>query len=450
MAKKSRAVYMKAYRAKRALQTKELTDYGAPAMTGTVPASETFDIAHEIPTGRNYIAGGIADWPDLVYNIGTEAYQLVQTCLPVVETVTKLAARTCKLNWVVMGDSDRAEAIMEIFRQSRNLTDCIEWLTWGKIEGYRVMQIKTAPAREGSMPWVVPNYFMGGRRKEKAGGNVAWDGKRLVQIREASGEENRLAKTLPRWQFIIHRPGAGSNPEGDNQLGVVTYRAARKWEDAMRNIDAYSELYGIPIRVIRAKMDGVTPDTVQAALSERLERLQRLKKGRDIALTDEEIIDLIEPKGQGFKDMIEYTMYLEGLLDQLFLGNTLTSKTNEAGRTGNTETHKDEENDLVFINAIQIAETFNRDLMPWIIKKNPDLPPLKEGEFEPYFWPSPPEEDDEQDIEVEQEETKDGEVDETEPADDTKEVLKDMIAYTDYLENTVEQLQVKATEATNE
>ncbi len=381
---------------------KQLPDYSAgmarlPAASSTGEA----DLASELPVTRIFDAGNIASWEDNVYDVDPDGYRTMHTCLPLIKSVEKRGTRIAKLNWTVLGSPARAAAVAEIVKQAHCFTDMIKWLTWADIDGVRYMQIKGKQAREGSGSWIVPDFFMGGRRKYKAGGDIQWDGTRLVQVKQTTGVASVEAKKLPDWQFIIHRPGAGSNPEGDLSLGIACYKAARSYEEACKNIDAYMELFGVPIRVFKGNMDKVRPDQLATVLTNQAERLKMLKQNKQIVLTDEQMLELIEPKGQGFKDLIEYNRYIEALFDQLFLANQLTSSVQDANRTGNTQVHLTEESEAIYCGAMQIAEALNRHLIPWIIRKNPDLPPLADGQSEVYLWPEPPVEstqDDDQDV----------------------------------------------------
>lgn len=377
---------------------KVLPDYGIneqairPSRDGSI-----VDLAAELPVSSLFEAGGMASWADPIFEIDQDGYRLIHNCFPVIESVEKRGTRIAKLNWTVSGKGARADAIAEIVAQSKNWAAMIKWLNWGDVDGVRYMQIKTAPARAGGEPWVVPNFFMGGRKKFKAGGTIQWDGRKIVETFESTGQTSRAPRKLPLWQFIIHRPGGGSSPEGDTSVAIALYRIAFSWEEALKNTDAHMELYGIPIRVFKGKMDKVRPTQIAGLLEDRANRLKLLKNNKQMVLEDQEMLELIEPKGQGFKDMIEYAKYLEGLIDQMFLANQLTSTVNDASRTGNTAVHLSEESESIYCGAMEIAEALNRHLLPWIVRKNPNLPDLEEGEFEPQLWPEPPEEDDETD-----------------------------------------------------
>lgn len=382
----------------RLFSRKQLPDYGLNEDVQPAHTAANLDLASELPDSQLYEAGGMADWPDPVFDIDADGYRTIHNCAPVIESVDKRGIRIAKLNWTVHGTGARAEAIASIVNQINGWADMIKWLNWAEIDGVRFMQIKTKAAREigglADEPYLVPDFFMGGRRKFKAGGSIQWDGNNLVATFKTTGETTRSPERLPKDQFIIHRPGAGSSPEGDLNISVATYRIAYAWEEAQKNIAAHSELFGVPIRVFKGKLDKVRPDKVSGITTERLNRIKAMTHNKTLMLADAEMIELLEPKGQGFKDMVEYARYLEGVLDLMFLGNQLTSDVKDAERTGNTSVHLEEESEAVFGGAMQIAESLNRHLLPWIIKRNPHLPPLGEGEYEPFLWPQPAEDDD--------------------------------------------------------
>jgi len=388
--------------AKKGWQTrrKQLPDYDsqAAAVNQTLSGGDETDLGAILPSTRLVEAGNIADWPDPVYDINPDGYLVIHNCAPVIETVEKRGARIAKLNWSIVGNGARADAYREIIDQVRGWVDMIKWLSWADIDGARFMQIKSAQAREGSKhPWIIPEFWMGGRKKFKAGGDIQWNGRSLVRVQRTTGVSNTTPAYLPQWQFIIHRPGAGSNPEGDSSLGIAVYRIAFAWEEAMKNIDAYMEMFGVPIRVFKANFGKIRPDQITSTMTSVVDRLKLMKENKQGVITDGEMLELLEPKGKGFTDMIEYTKYLEGLLDQIFLANQLTSSVSDAGRTGDTSVHLHEESEAVYCAAMQLAESLNRSLIPWIARKNPDMPDLADGEFEPYLWPEPPVEDNQED-----------------------------------------------------
>lgn len=427
-------------------------DYQTGPRPPKEPESELIDIAAEMPTSISALAGGMPKWEDLVLNLDADAYRTMRVCIAIVKAVRKLAVRTTKLNWTIVGTGERAKAIKEIFGQIKNWGDFIEWLTWALIEGVRFHQIKTAEARPGSsQPWKVPDFFMGGRIKSNAGGSIEWDGAgNLVEKLESQGIESRGPKTLPIEQFVIHRPGAGSNPEGDLWLGAALFNSVGKAHPrGITSGDLYMRLFGIPAIMAGAQVDKARPDRISAMLAARAEKaltaMDNRGSAKAIGLSSEETIKLLQADPQGLAGIVSWLRYLESIADDTLAFGVLTSSSgiSEAGRTGDTKEHGEEGDDAAFANGVQIAETFNRYVMPWILRKNPDLPALKsapkrdgegkepqpeegiknatpfkpkappqqmrddtqepEGETEPYLWPKNPAETDAQDVSVEAE-----------------------------------------------
>ena len=146
-------------------------DYGIAPITSQ-SAQDNIEIGAELPVERLALFGNIAGWEDDVKAIDEDGYRVIHSCFPVVESVSKLAVRTSKLNWTVVGEGARADAIREIILQAKGWADMIEWLTWAEVDGVRFMQIKSAPALAGGEPWIVPDFWMGGRKKAKAGGEI--------------------------------------------------------------------------------------------------------------------------------------------------------------------------------------------------------------------------------------------------------------------------------------
>lgn len=417
--------------------------------------SDTIDLVPELPITIDALAGGAPRWEDLVYDLDPEAYRKMRVCVAINKAVRKLAVRTAKLNWTIVGKGERAEALKEIFGQIKNWGDFIEWMTWALIEGVRFYQIKTAPARDGSLqPWKVPDFFMGGRLKKNAGGDMVWmGGKELRCEQRVSSLTTEEAASLPD-QFVIHRPGGGSNPEGDLWLGAALFNSVGKAHPrAITAGDLYMRLFGIPAIMAGAKIDNMRPDRIQAMLEAKatkaLAAMDNRGNARATGLSNEETIKLLQADPSGLDGIVNWLRYLESIADDLLAFGVLTSSSGiaDAGRTGDTKEHGEEGDDAAFANGVQIAETFNRYVMPWILRKNPDLPALKEApapveddalepeeainnaapfqfkpkaapkpmlagtlepkeperETEPYLWPKNPEESDAQDVEVETE-----------------------------------------------
>lgn len=340
----------------------KMKDYGLPAKATDEPT-----LGAELPVTRNVLAGGIAEWPDLVYDLDPNAYHLIRRCPAIFSPVKKLAVRTAKLDWVVIGEG-QAEDVQTILDASQHLSAAIEWLMWGLVEGVRFMYMD--PYEDPETKFITGNFTNGGRKKINAGGNVAWDGTRLVTERKTTGVDQTETEELNIKEWIIFRPGAGSNPQGDPELGLIAYDIAKDYLEARKNQAAYMELHGIPTRVIKKKLDRVRSTQVQGILGDAAERYAKIKNNQALALQQDDAVELLEPKGKGFLDMIEFNRYLAAEFQMAILGNTLTSDTASSGPAGSSEIHLSEEDEYVYFYALQIAEALNMHYLPWLGNQN--------------------------------------------------------------------------------
>lgn len=418
------------------------------------------EIAAELPITSNALAGGIPKWEDPLLELSSTAYIETRRCLAIKKAVRKLSIRTAKLNWTMVGpktpkrapkhssplaaaitpdtlklEADpalvaaitpdavtaapaqtqtRAEALAEIFGQIPGWSDFIEHCTGSLVEGTRFQQVKTIdandPRNRSQGAWIIPDLYMGQRHRYNAGGDIEWDGaSQLVQVEKTTGEARRAARILPLDQFAIHRPGPGSNPEGDLDLGVALYNGVVKpWNRGITSGDLWVRLFAIPAVLMGAKIDAARPDRVPSILAERAQKFaQALQSpGSTTALSNAEVVQLLQADPGGLTGIVEWQRYLESQVDDVLTLAALTSSAGltQANRTGNTAEQKDNEDEAAFANAVQIAETFNRHILPWIIEKNAaTLPPLGSGEPEVYLWPNDPNEGDEQNVGTEAE-----------------------------------------------
>lgn len=452
---------------------KRHTKRNAQPLYKTVNAPDEFSIgneelAAELPVSTNALAGGIPKWEDPVLELDPNAYIKMRRCLAVKKAVRKLAIRTQKLNWTVVGGEasnptpepapaldmsplddlalaadpalvaaitpdgvdtpatgapaapaspaqtqTRAEAVAEIFGQIQGWSDFIEHCSGSLIEGTRFQQIKTVkaddPRNRSRGKWTVPDLYMGGRHRYNAGGDIEWDGgNQLVQVQSTTAQASRKTMLLPIKQFAIHRPGPGSNPEGDLDLGVAIFNSVvTPWNRGITSGDLWVRLFAIPAILAGAKIDNARPDRVTAMLQARATQAQNLfqNPGTAQGLSNNEIISLLQADPAGLSGIVAWQQYLESLADDVLTLAALTSSAGvaQANRTGDTSEQKDNEDEAAFANGVQIAETFNRHILPWIIENNPGLPPLAEDESEVYLWPNDPNEGDEQDITTETE-----------------------------------------------
>lgn len=368
-----------------------LPDYDTIGDQPKVPAplADNVDIGIELPFTRDALAGGIADWEDDVFDVDPNGYRLMRNCPAVQAVIRKLGIRTAGLDLVVVGEGARAEALQEIIDQAEGKQEMVEWNTWAQIEGVRYIQIKQKASREGGPIWVVPTFIGGGRKKQKAGGDLQWDGTRIMSVQKTTGVTHRAPEELPREQFMICRPGCGSNPEGDLELGVSAYRLAFDWNEVRKSQGKYTELFAVPMRIIQRKLDSMRPDQIRGFLSASVEQLQLQQNDRAIGLSQDDIIKLLQPQGRPLLDMTDYKKSIETALSVLILLNALTSDTADSGPAGSSTVHLSEENDAVRHNAHIVLQPLNRDLLPWIYQHNPDLPELAQGESAPFLEMQP-------------------------------------------------------------
>lgn len=455
--------------AKRGWETRREKHLAQPRYK-TVDAPPEFSIgneelAAELPISSNALAGDIPKWEDPLMELSISAHIEMRRCLAIKKGTRKLAIRTQKLNWTMVGakkakapkrpapapaldlspldtlgmaadpalvaaimpdaaagtaqppadpapaqTQTRAEALAEIFGQIQGWSDFVEHCTGSLVDGTRFQQIKTVEANDqrnrSQGKWTVPDLYMGARHRFNAGGDIEWDGAgQLVQVQSTTAQASRQTKKLPLDQFAIHRPGPGSNPEGDLDLGVALYNGVVKpWNRGITSGDLWVRLFAIPAVMLGAKLDGARPDRITSMLAQRAQQMAAALQspGAPTALSNQETVSLLQADPGGLTGIVEWQRYLESQVDDVLTLAALTSSAglSQANRTGDTSEQKDNEDEAAFANGVQIAETFNRHILPWIIDKNPDLPPLAEGESEVYLWPNDPQKGDEQDVDV--------------------------------------------------
>lgn len=378
----------------------KLTDYGTssplpPANTEGM----TRDVAHELPVTRDILAGGLADWPDDVYDQNPTGHALIRRCPPILTAIEKRARGIAKLDWTVQGGNPaRAEAFKEWFDGCVGWPAYFAWMEWAHAEGYRVHQIKKYEGEE-SKKWTVADWRMGGRRKWKAGatdgkGTVHWDGTRLSSVKQIRttplGPMVDLdPQELPRNEFALYRPGSGSNPEGDMDLMLILLDIATDWKTGRLNASKYVEIYGVPIRGYEKNLENMRPGAVTGTMDAIAAKISAVKAGGTVAMPTGDALKLFQPQGSALTDLWSHMRELAGLVWLLLLDNKLTQDTADAGGTGSSTVGLSEKDIAILVAAMGQAEVINTDIVPWAVENN-DFPPLADGEEECYFWPEPP------------------------------------------------------------
>jgi hypothetical protein len=390
-------------RRRKEAQASALPDFGAPGADKRAPTKDdTEATGYELPTSILAIAGSAAQWDDPLFMEDPDAYLKLLTSIPITRSLAKLGIRTARVDWLAMGPDDDVEEdpvrdqLQDAIDQAHFWTDMVCDLTAAKITGWIAMQMFKGKARTGDM--VVPSFKDGRRHKWQVSGphvgTVHHDGKRLIEVQRATGVKYREVRTLDRatrdkpfQHFMLHKPGTSSSPEGDLTTAFTLYPLAKAGHEAITDIRMYMRLYGLPLEIVGKNIDKLNPGAVARVLKSSAELLNERHeeghRGKPVGMGLADIVQLIEPRGQGFQDMMEYMRWQESVSDQILLGNTLTSKVDDAGRTGDTGVHMMEEDDKVWFNATQIAETLNTYLIPWLERHNDwDLTGY-------YIWPAP-------------------------------------------------------------
>jgi hypothetical protein len=180
----------------------------------------------------------------------------------------------------------------------------------------------------------------------------------------------------------------------------------KPWNRGITSGDLWVRLFSLPAILAQGGTNAVRGSELNTVFRKRVQSVQEsMGSGKATGLADELVVQLLQADPSGLTGMVAWQQYLEGLLDDaLTLGALMSSAgVSQAGRTGDTSEHRDNEDEATFAAAVMIAETFNRHVMPWIIRKNPDLPDLEPGESEVYLWPDDPSDKDEQDVSVDTE-----------------------------------------------
>lgn len=386
-----------------------LKDYGTNG--NPIPTANTEGMtrvaAGEQPVTRDYFSGGLADWPDDVYDLDATGYDTIRRCPAILIAVDKMAAALSKLDWQVRGgNAARAAEIKEGWEQTIGWVKYFQRMTWARVEGYHVMQIVKAAEQRGK--WATNDWSNCGARKWKAGaangkGTVHWDGTRLVKVAEIAsgvpmfamrdGKTGNVseAEELPRDEFVIFRPGGGSNPEGEYEYGLVAYDIAKDWKAGRQNASKYVDIYGIPMRGYEKAVDKMRPDRISGALEAAALKVVNTPAGGTFGMPTGDSLKLFQPTGNALGDLWNHLNQLAGLVWQIFFGQKLTQDTQDAGATGSSTVALSEKDTAVLAFAMEHAEALNKDWLPWFVSENEtELTPLGEDEAECYLWPEPP------------------------------------------------------------
>jgi hypothetical protein len=385
----------------------QLPDYGHTPGTPRLPVGAT-DIPAVLPVGTNWQAALSADYEDFVVNVDPDGHVKVRTMAAPV--FSKLATRIAKLDWDVKGgNAPRRKWFAKRFEETLDFPGLVHSAVWMLSEGARYAQMKPAPARVG----MFLSWDFGGSEwiKEKAGGRLHNDGTHLYEVQGFPPiGPSRVAKVLPKEDFIEFRWGSTPNPEGDTTLGVLLVNIAIAWWDGFFRSKQSAKAAGIPITLVEHEFKQMRSDLRAARIVANTNAIREAQSGAGggvVGLDAAAKARILAPTPGMLADVWLHLEKLYAIVQQAVLHNTLTSTTAGSGPAGSSTVHLSEEDAAVLVVAMKIADAINRRAVPALVRWNDgfDVPPLGADEEECYFWPQFPTEGDEGDIET------DGELD---------------------------------------
>ena len=362
----------------------------------------TLDVGYDEPTYRAFEAGGAAEWPDPVFELNPKGHLLVRTTPPAIVAFEKLGNRKAKLDWTIQGGNPaRAEQFKYMITHTPGWQAMLIWFAWARADGLRFMQIKRLDKRFNPSHWTLPDLRGGGRLKLRAGGRLHWDGVNLYNARNDQGFEIKEPELIKaRDQFMVHRPGAGSSPAGDLDMGVALYNLCESWWDGFQADKIYKKRYNQEIYNSGRKRQRAP--NVQASFASAKERVVQLDEegpGGLIVMSGEDELKLRALQTNGLQDLWHSMDKTAGIIYLMALGSKITSDTSDAQGVGSSGVGLSEELAAVLALANYDAETINADLIPWYARMNDEfLEPLRDDEEECFVVPQAPKAGDQGDI----------------------------------------------------
>ena len=219
-------------------------------------------------------------------------------------------------------------------------------------KGYSVTEIQwqtTASKWTPSYEWRDPRYFI-----------YAQDNPKELRIRD---EKDMFGLKMPAYKFIIHTPRLKTGIPirgGLARLAAISYMCKSY---TIKDWLTFAEIYGVPMRLGKYGA-GATKDDI-AVLKRAVFNL-----GTDAAAVIPESMKVefqnvvnASSNGDLFKNLAEW---LDKQLSKAILGQTGTTE-GTAGKLGNDTAMQDVREDIRDSDAIELADTINRDLIkPYI------------------------------------------------------------------------------------
>lgn len=359
------------------------------------------ELAPELPTTSNYLAGGTPEWHDPVPDtLNADAYRIIRTTASTLQPISKLAKKVGARQIRVNGDegSKRVEFLQKCWDNAKGANSMLRWLTWAySAEGVRFFLLKGAWAGTTA----TFDFRRGGRLKAKAGGVLSPTADGQIEKEQEYGsvapgvtEEQRKPQKMPRSRFIMFRPGGGSNPEGDTELAWALLNIAIADQRAEKNWELIHDRQAIGTLLLRKPNGNARADQISSIRSSDAEKLA-IMQGRVgvINLPPEALVEALKPNIAGHQMSRERREYLSFEAHKLVLDNVLSSNVADTER-GNTQGHMSEEDMAVECVCVDLAATLTDDANPFIIAENERMgvsaPPLAPGEREPWLTLEPP------------------------------------------------------------
>lgn len=332
----------------------------------------------------------IPKFKDKISDLNAGAYQLMRTCAATLQPIKKLGQSISCLPLKAVGTGPRAEAIQAIHDQAHGFPAFIRDAVWALYEGVTFHQIKVGPTREGPDAWIIPSFKGGTFRKVNAGGSMIpyiVEDRVVKQRQHESTIANDEAKegSYPRDEFVVFRPGNGTNPEGDLDLGLAAYKIAQFYEFVLKMLQAYAERHGLPREIFQTAWGKMRPTQLETLGLQKAKTIAGAKPGEILQMGIAELLKIVEPTGTSAQFLLELKRECAGDVHKLVLLQELTSSTKDAGPAGSSTVHYTEEQKAIKSVAKDLEEVLNDDYLTWIIRSNPDIPPLAETDQEVFF-----------------------------------------------------------------
>lgn len=354
------------------------------------------ELAPELPTTSNYLAGGTPEWHDPVPDtLNADAYRIIRTTASTLQPISKLAKKVGARQIRVNGDegSKRVEFLQKCWDNAKGANSMLRWLTWAYgAEGVRFFLLKGAWAGTTA----TFDFRRGGRLKAKAGGVLSPTADGQIEKEQEYGsvapgvtEEQRKPQKMPRSRFIMFRPGGGSNPEGDTELAWALFNNATADQRAEKNWELIHDRQAIGTLLLRKPNGNARADQISGIRASDAEKLGTMQ-GRMgvVSLPSEALVEALKPNIAGHQMSRERREYLSFEAHKLVLDNVLSSNVADTER-GNTQGHMSEEDMAVECVCVDLAATLTDDANPFIIAENErmgvQVPKLQPGERQPWL-----------------------------------------------------------------